>query len=671
MKCSAIRGSAAAAAVWSGRERAVGHAHEAPFSFDNRLIRLYRRYAVSRHSPFGLNPNLTEIAMLTPILTVKTSAVAAQAAAVAETATPTEQAPAIPLRISGNQSEAVLKILETLNRHLIGSEPLPKEALIRLLDTLAKILKFPPLPQESLRDFTKRLAVFLETLPPAARLALEKQLGQRDLAVSIRILAEALKGPSLIDAPRLLEKFFTPTAVARPVASQPDGRPAAVQPVPHGQGTVAGRPMPLPMAQQLLAAPATISDPGLLQAALKKAFGDEEEIVTPVVVAEENETEPSILTATREDRPAQASRGNSMTAAGAQQQSAKANSETIPLLRAAAAFLAADPEALSLVAAIAAGDVDSEVITELEQQLGLSEQSEEPEKPISFSPNSDKPTSAAQASRPEKAAVAPSQAEPSFERQPASLKQMEVDGFAGHDLGEWELETGPDQHSSASTSEAYFMVSDQDHPEKDIAQTLKALVEATLPLPEGAEDVASNALFSALAGETADMGAESLFAELEAQDEAVMVAEAALLTGDVAEQADLPTLDADAWSSVFEAPKEKTANRAAFAHPQAMEEHTREAQLQRPAETAIARDAIPFAMIPYLPAKTAEGRSIIAEDEEQPAFAGNEERDGRGDGGDEPDERDEQATGANSGEERDETETADAYDLYKHMGGLG
>ena len=107
----------------------------------------------------SLHANRTEIAMLMPILSVKAPIAAAQGTSAVEAAPSRERAPivAIPGRISGTQSEAVLKILETLNLHLLGTEPLPKDALIRLLDTLAKILKFPPLPQETLRDFTKRL----------------------------------------------------------------------------------------------------------------------------------------------------------------------------------------------------------------------------------------------------------------------------------------------------------------------------------------------------------------------------------------------------------------------------------------------------------------------------------------------------------------------------------
>ena len=529
----------------------------------------------------------------------------------------------------------MLKILETLNRHLIGSEPLPKDALIRLLDTLARTLKFPPLPQESLRDFTKRLAVFLETLPPPARLALEKQLGQRDLAISLRILAEALKGAAIIDAPRLPEKFFS-TAVVRPVASQPDGKPAAVLAVPQGQGSLPSRPMPLPMAQPLLAA--TVTDPGLLQAALKKAFGDEDEIAAAVVVAEESESEPGVLLENRRsEQPARTPRGNDTAAAGAQpQQPAKTNSETIPLLRAAAAFLAADSQALSLVAAIAVGEIDSQIKIDLEQELRLDileqpESIEVPEQTVKTSTTGDK-----QGLTPQTAEAALTDryaAEPDVRAatvQPADKphqNRSEVEGFKGHDLGEWELHPEPEERSFAPVPEgqAAALESETSQPEKTLVETLRALVEASLPLPEGSADTAPETLFAALAGETADMGAEALFAQLQTADDVET-----LLTGGLAEQTESLGLDADSWSAPLNTPEEKASSRPAFPHPSVVEESGREAYTLRQPETALARDAIPFAMIPYLPAKTEDGRRNKTMDEEHASFANDEQRDERG-----------------------------------------
>lgn len=624
--------------------------------------------------------------MLTPILSVKTSAVTAQAATVVETTTPKEQHPVVPLRISGNQSEAVLKILETLNRHLIGSEPLPKEALIRLLDTLARTLKFPPLPQESLRDFTKRLAVFLETLPPAARLALEKQLGQRDLTVSLRILAEALKGPSIIDAPRLPEKFFASTAIARPVASQPDGRPAAALAVSQGQGSVPSRPTPLSTAQPLLAAPATVTDLGLLQAALKKAFGDEEEIVVPVVVAEESDGEPSVLLENRPDKQpvkAQTPRGNDTAAAGAQpQQPAGASSETIPLLRAAAAFLAADSQALSLVAAIAHGDIDSQVTIDLEQELRLdilelTGSIEIPEQTVEASTVGDKqgptPQTAEGALNDSHAAEPDVPTGTARSADKPDQNRSEVDGFKGHDLGEWELHAVPEERSfvPAPEGQAAAFESETSIPQKTLVETLKALVEASLPLPGGSADPAPETLFAALAGATADMGAEELFAQLQTVDDVEMPPDTALLTGGLAEQTESLGLDADTWSALLNRPEEKAASRPAFPHPSADEESGREALIPRQPVAALARDAIPFAMIPYLPAKTEDGRSNKTRDEERASFANEEQRDERGANDDPGHESEHHAAEPEAAGEEDEIEAADAYDLYQRMGGLG
>lgn len=643
------------------------------------------RCATNRHDAFDLNPNLTEIAMLTPILTVKTSAASTPAAAVVETATPKERTHVEPVRISGSQSEAVLKILETLNRHVVGSEPLPKEALIRLLDTLAKVLKFPPLPQETLRDFTRRLAVFLETLPPAARLALEKQLGQRNLAISIRILAEALKGPSIIDAPHLAEKF-TPAAVARPATTQPEGRLAGTGTMPQGigpQGIGPGRSTALPVAHALSAS-ATGADPGLLQAALRKAFGDEEELA----VAETGESE---------EQAAKSQTPRSDTAAAGTQAQAKANSETIPLLRAAAAFLAADSEALSLVAAIATGDIDHQTKADLERELGfdLSEQTgqiETPERPIETGSDATEQEPAAGPAAGESSAFSDTGsvsrqaasaaadplpatvAEPEVRAKIASPGDMlphrgEVEGFKGHDLGEWELHAEPEPRSFAPAAEGQSAEFEFEtlRSEKTLVETLKTLVDASLSSPEGSAETAPDTLFATLAGETADMGAEALFAELQTEDDVQLPPDTAPTTGGLAEQAEPPGLEADTWSALLDAAEEKAARRPA--HASGPHEGAQEAQMPRQPETAIARDAIPFAMIPYLPAKTAETRSLEAA-EERPSLADDEQRDERGEGDDQAPE-DEGPEDEESAGDEDETETADAYDLYQRMGGLG
>lgn len=643
--------------------------------------------------------------MLMPILTVKPATIAAQAAIV-EATTPKERPIAVPLRISGSQSEAVLKILETLNRHLVGSEPLPKEALIRLLDTLAKILKFPPLPQETLRDFTKRLAVFLETLPPTARLALEKQLGQRNLAVSIRILVEALKGPSIIDPSRLPDKF--PTATARPVIGQPDGKPAVALPVSHGQSAIPGRSAPLPAVQAALVTATTIADPRLLQAVLKEAFGGEEEISAPVAVAEESTGEPTSATTARRETPPV----KDMAAAGPQlPQSAGSNSESIPLLRAAAAFLAADPEALLQVAAIAQGDIDSQTRTDLEKELGLDlseqtgpvEMAEQPlhaeqQPPAEQTAGKTEPEPALETARGEDAkpvqddAVSPkavatpqAAAEPAIIPEPdvqtettqssgkAPLQETsEVEGFQGHDPGEWEPQAEPERllQTAVPGDQHAAVEPETPHDEKTLVQTLKALIEASLPLPEGSVATTPQTPLAALAGDAADMAAQALFAQLEAADEDVALPDTTLLTSDIPGQTEQLALEGDNWSTLLDVPEDGSANRPAFAHPSTADEVARESQITRQQETGIVRDAIPFAMIPYLPAKIDDVRKVKeVEDEEEATFADGEEQGERGETGGQPDEH--HAAEPEVDTEADGTETADAYDLYKRMGGLG
>lgn len=603
--------------------------------------------------------------MLMPILTVKTPAASAQAAMVVAAATPKERIVPVPLRISGNQSEAALKILEALNRHLVGSEPLPKEALIRLLDTLSKILKFPPLPQESLRDFSKRLAVYLETLPPAARLALEKELLQRNLAVSIKVLAEALKSLPPLDTPRLLEKLLIPSPVIRGPTSQPDGKLPPSPPASHGPATVPGR-QPLLPTQVLTAAPGLVADPGLLQAALKRAFGDDD--APPVITAEEAEG-GSVERRDEQSLKTAPPRGNS--SAQPQQQQAKADSGTIPLLRAAAAFLAADPEALSQVAAIAAGDIDSRIMAELTEDLARdpAEQLEIQEDQSSVPSGEDSELRlTADAGTDSEAKASGSSA-----RAPMARHLNEVDGFKGHDLGEWELETGTDSQPPVSDQDIRLFADEPPmaHPEKALAQALKALVEASLPLPGGNPDE-TDALFTALAGETADMGAEILFAQL---DEAEAMPDMALLTGDIGEPAEPLDLEAGAWSTMLDGPDEKPAARQAFAPHSAPDEGTRDVQTPRLPDAGFVRDAIPFAMIPYLPAKTQDKQVLEVQEEGQPAFADDDKADdgkeGQNEEGDAQQEEDGGKETAAAAAEDGKDGTSDAYDFYRRMGGYG
>ncbi|WP_370073513.1 hypothetical protein [Sinorhizobium fredii] len=78
---------------------------------------------------------------------------------------------------AGQRAEAIQKLLDMLGRHLSGKEVLPRDALVRLIEDLARVLKFPPLPQETGRAFVRRLVEVVEALPLPERLAIERQLG--------------------------------------------------------------------------------------------------------------------------------------------------------------------------------------------------------------------------------------------------------------------------------------------------------------------------------------------------------------------------------------------------------------------------------------------------------------------------------------------------------------
>lgn len=177
--------------------------------------------------------------MLTPILSVRT------ATGPAEETSSRPQQPTAPVT-AVQRGEAIQKILDALTRHLAGREILPKDTLVRLMEDLARILKFPPLPQEGGRDFVRRLVTFLESMPMAERMALERQLGGRSLALRVSILA---------DLPAIRNGAGSVSAgTPSPAASNPSLQPAIPLHLAAARTPVAG-------------------EVALLQAVLKKTFG--------------------------------------------------------------------------------------------------------------------------------------------------------------------------------------------------------------------------------------------------------------------------------------------------------------------------------------------------------------------------------------------------------------
>ncbi|WOS62996.1 hypothetical protein [Sinorhizobium fredii] len=145
----------------------------------------------------------------------------------------------------GQRAEAIQKLLDMLGRHLAGKEVLPREALVRLIEDLARVLKFPPLPQETGRAFVRRLVEVVEALPLPERLAIERQLGGGGLARRLAALTQSEPWAG----------FGNPTT-------------------PLPTGGIRNLPLQLPMPHQAAAAQTPpSSDPALLQAMLKKTYG--------------------------------------------------------------------------------------------------------------------------------------------------------------------------------------------------------------------------------------------------------------------------------------------------------------------------------------------------------------------------------------------------------------
>lgn len=203
--------------------------------------------------------------MLTPIIAVQPS-LPSLGMASTETANAAQPQPRGPISVSPLQSDVVMKIVDTLSRHFIGRDVLPPEALARLVETLAQVLKVPPLPNETTMEFARRLAAIVETMPPEVRQLAEKQLGLRPLAIPARVLAEALRNPNGSDAARIATVLETAPQAANGTGGRLGG--AAIQ-------QQAGPPVQLAAALA-----AVLGSPGaeveVLQSILKATYGQED-----------------------------------------------------------------------------------------------------------------------------------------------------------------------------------------------------------------------------------------------------------------------------------------------------------------------------------------------------------------------------------------------------------
>ncbi|MDQ0318496.1 hypothetical protein QO002_000634 [Pararhizobium capsulatum DSM 1112] len=619
--------------------------------------------------------------MLTPILTVKT--VTSPAAAIPTGEVPAKETVAPKQAAqSGQRSEAALRILETLNRHLVGTEVLPKEALVRLLDTLSRLLKVEPLPQESLRDFGKRIAAAIETLPPAARLALEKQLGQRNLTLSVRVLAEIVKAMPLPEAsrrpdaaPAMPQRSTTDpgqTGVARTTASQANG-----QALPQPQPRLSGSPVP---AQPLLSSLQSAAfafvpggfDAGALQAALRSAFNVDEELRAidraPDDV-EDSSGEPTTHDATtRSDRPT--------TSMSAMRQASGLGGEAIPTLHAVVRFLASDPETLAQVIAIASGDIDEELFDAVKQAL---EMDLPLETAFPGEGGLEIPTSSATGDLSDMASSTIKAEEPQTSLGAVAIETEEVeyapydagpDAAVGDDIpshldasdGTADVERWQAQDKAGETASPHNAPSVSERTARTIADALKTLIEVGMPL-------SSDGLNEPLEQLLADFALSRTENELPASANGKSLSTGSTPARDDLAR-DLPlTQDMPAELDTAEREAAPTANRTML-----NDDVQRDSLPQRLPEALFLREGIPFLAMP-VPGKSNHTPSM-AEEEEWQDSGRREDEDASGD--DEPRDNEAGERRDNSAEELSEgvntpnenVSDSDTYALYSRLGGF-
>ncbi|KQS65415.1 hypothetical protein ASG39_09270 [Rhizobium sp. Leaf371] len=235
--------------------------------------------------------------------------------------------------VATKRFDAILHVIEIVLRDMPNADPATRVALARLTEALARIVDFPPQPQESLRDFTRRLAGHMDVLPPAARALIEKQLNQQPLLAALKMLVETLR-PALtidlrIDMPLTRDGLWHPDAVSALFPDE-DDRPAFRQPTIQA---------PLPTRMAFSQAPGVAPNAPHLQQALGQAFSPE--ATTPPLA-----------------RPDPASDARSAAAAPAPESTGRpiqTAEDPVPTLRSATAFLASDAQALAQAVAIARG----------------------------------------------------------------------------------------------------------------------------------------------------------------------------------------------------------------------------------------------------------------------------------------------------------------------------
>ncbi len=505
------------------------------------------------------------------------------------TAEETTRVPRHPLP-AAERSEAIQKILDALTRHLSGKEVLSKDALVKLVEDLALILKFPPLPRETGRAFIRRLTGFIEALPMPERLLLERQLSTRSLARRVAVAATM---------PADRRGAIPPDRT--PLRSLP--LPARVPPLAPHPGAKASLPGEL----------------ALLQTMFKKVYGGDMDGV---------HIETTQTGAAREEAvPAEPGR-SPRTPANAPQ--APRNAEVATRSTATGALEGKTPETLS-----ATVEGSDEKLPENEAGSG--------------GPPAARGTQAAGLNRSVRAVLEDARAatgegkaagaKPGAESPPGNRGFEGADG-APHSTGEDDMPRVRVQSAGRAPQTA--------------AETVKAIIRDSLPLPgtsKGWQAAGAGGTGTAVLPPPESKAAAPPLETTGAMRSAVAGGEPPV---DVAP-------DAEPGATLPDMPPPHPGRKAG-------EDVVMPQGFARLPESGLPREMVPFALVPYPPAEESDADEVDRRERESESEA---ERDSRDDEGERKDD-DRQQENAAGGEraQAEEQPVADAFDLYRKLGGL-
>ncbi len=492
---------------------------------------------------------------------------------------------------AAERSEAIRKIVDALSRHLSGKEVLSKDALVKLVEDLALILKFPPLPQETGRAFIRRLTGFIEALPVPERLLLEKQLATRSLVQRVAAVATI--------------------AGDRRGAVPPDRTPLRSLPLPaHVPPALPGAKRPVP------------SDLALLQAMLRKTYGADMEDVRI-----ETTPERATIEAAQEEAPA------------GPQRSPKTPTNA-PAAPRGAEIAAKDASASQLEGEMA----DTAAMTPEGSDEQLPDGEAETGEPLA-------PRRSQAAGLNGSALALPKDAKPATAEGKA----------AGAEAG---AESLPDGEGSEGTDGPPRSAREDDRPRVRMqsaarmaqppAETLRAVIRDSLALPGTSKSWQPRDMGDA--GPAAPLLPPENEAPARPRETAVAVRSAAASEPPVDAASDAGT-----GASLPDLPPPQPERRTG-------EDAMAPQGFARVPENGLPREMFPFALIPYPPAEESDADAV---DRRKRGSEGEPEEDARDDEGER--ESNTRQQGHAAGGEQDQAEeqpAADAYDLFRKLGGL-